>query len=133
MDGVLIVALPQRRGTVTYADGDVAPLHQTMMWMGTTEDIPRSEVFHLIQLTNDIAKKYGPAMATIIGAGWLGKDLEPIVITSSQELTDMRNEFANHPYIQELIANIEQHPTWILCREAVWRSYSLRSSWFLVR
>jgi hypothetical protein len=113
MDGVLMVALPQKRGTVTYADGDVAPLHQTMVWMGSTEDIPQSAVFHLIQLTNDIAKKYVPVMATIIGSGWLGKDMEQIVLTSSQALTDMRNEFANNPYTIDLMQNVQQHPTWI--------------------
>jgi hypothetical protein len=113
MDGVLMVALPQKRGTVTYTDGDVAPLHQTMVWIGTTDSIPQSAVYHLIQLTNDIAQKYGPAMATVIGAGWLGKDLEPIVITSSDDLTAMRNEFANHPHTMELMQGGEHHPTWI--------------------
>jgi hypothetical protein len=113
MDGVLMVALPQKRGTVTYKDGDIAPIHQTMVFLGTTEVIPQSAVYHFIQLTNDIAQKYGPAMATVIGSGWLGSDLEPIVITSSQELTDMRNEFFNHPHTQELLTGIDQHPTWI--------------------
>jgi hypothetical protein len=113
MDGVLMVALPQKRGTVTYSDGDIAPLHQTMVFMGTTENVPQSWVYHCIQLTNDIATKYGPAMATIIGSGNLGKDMEPIVITSSQELTDMRNEFANNQHIIQLMSGIEQHPTWI--------------------
>jgi hypothetical protein len=113
MDGVLMVALPQRRGTVTYKDGDVAPLHQTMVWLGNTEQIPQSAVYHFIQLTNDIAQKYGPAMATVIGSGWLGKDMEQIVVTSSHDLTAMRNEFANHPHTLELVQGIEQHPTWI--------------------
>jgi hypothetical protein len=113
MDGVLMVALPQKRGTVEYKDGDVAPLHQTMVFMGTTETVPQSSVYHFIQLTNDIAQKYGPAMATIIGSGWLGVDLEKVVITSSQELTDMRNEFANHPHTLEILSGFDQHPTWI--------------------
>lgn len=113
MDGVLMVALPATRGTVTYEDGDVAPLHQTMVWIGTTESIPQRAVYQLIQLTNDIAKKYFSVVSTVIGSGVLGIDSEKIVITQSRELTNIRDEFIENPYVIELMQHTEQHPTWI--------------------
>ena len=115
MSGIVIVALPLGERTVTYADGDVVPVHQTLIYLGDTANAyPTSQEMAQVNVeVEEIAQHFGIATAKVSGKGTLGPEQERIVITESMDLNVIRENLLDNFLISELIGKAPQHPHWI--------------------
>lgn len=113
MNGSLIVLLPINSGEYTYKDGDVAPFHQTTIWLGESDGINEQEVAQIISAMVLFCQSETPVTATIMGKGVLGPDYDPVVFTQSHEQVRLRQRLLMMTPIYEIHERVAQHPTWI--------------------
>lgn len=113
MDGATIVALPIGDKTITYSDGDTAPLHQTLVYLGDAVNISPEEVAKLSGFLKSLAADTSPVLARVCGKGTLGPDNEYVVLTESNELSKIRDQILSDDTVKTLADSIDQFPTWI--------------------
>jgi hypothetical protein len=113
MNSALIVALPIGDRTVTYKDGDTAPLHQTLVFFGDTLNVTPEERAKISNVVSLFATHTYPFTAKVIGKGTLGPDQDEVVFTESRELTRIRERFVGDFWVNQVMTRTEQHPNWI--------------------
>lgn len=113
MKHVVIVALPLGDRMVTYKDGDQAPAHQTLIYLGVKENVAAYDVAKIKVEVEAIAAAMSPAVAKVSGKGVLGEDQEQILITESVDMNVIREQLMDNPIIQEAMWKAEQYPNWI--------------------
>lgn len=110
---VVIVALPIGDKTFTYADGDVVPIHQTLIYLGTQDNIERHEASKISAFVEMLASDTGPITAKVSGKATLGEDRERVVLTESVELTELRRYLADNELISKVMSRVQQYPNWV--------------------
>lgn len=113
MSGVVIVALPIGDKKVTYADGDTTPVHQTLVYLGDSENVTPHEAARVMVEVETIADFNQPAIIKVSGKGTLGPEQERVIFTESLEINAIREQLLDNPIIQEVMMKAEQHPNWI--------------------
>lgn len=113
MHQALIVALPVGNQTVTYNDGDVAQVHETLIHLGDSALLTNDQVEGLASVVGDIADSTKMMYATVCGKGTLGPDSERVVLTESGDLVNLREALLARADIYEIVNNTKQHPWWI--------------------
>lgn len=111
--GVVIVALPEGDNTVTYNDGDTTEVHQTIVYLGTLDDLQEGEGDAILAVTEYIAAQVAPFTAMVIGAGTLGPDADAIVLTEADELQRLHDLATGDELIWDIYEERNNHPTWI--------------------
>lgn len=111
--GVVLVALPTGDQRVTYADGDSTEMHQTLAYLGNTDQLGPGERESVLQVAEAIAASFSPFSARVSGRGTLGEDQDDIVITEADELQAMHDMIAGDSETGRMFAERNNHPTWI--------------------
>jgi len=111
--GVVIVALPEGDEMITYEDGDTTEMHQTLAYLGTTDQLLEGEREEVIRTVENLASKFQPFTANVAGLGTLGKDQDGIAITESRELQDLHDMALDSPIVDRMYQERNGHPTWI--------------------
>jgi len=113
MNAVVIVALPLGDRQATYADGDTAPVHQTLIYLGDISTVTPYEAAKINVEVGVIAEAMTPAIAKVSGKGTLGPEQERIILTESVDINVIREQLMENPIIQEVMWRAPQHPNWI--------------------
>jgi hypothetical protein len=113
MNGITIVALPIGDKIITYRDGDTAPAHQTLVYMGDVNESSEEEKEHLIRILNDLTKGIPPILAKVAGTAILGPDHEPVALTETKELVSLRNHLIEDPMVMEMMSRAVQFPNYV--------------------
>lgn len=111
--GVVVVALPEGGGTVTYADGDTTELHQTIAYLGTVDELQPGDGDALMELVGRMAAATEPFTAKVVGKGTLGADQEEVVLTEAYELQSLHESVVADPVVGAMFVERNTHPTWI--------------------
>lgn len=114
MNGVCIVAMPVGDGTVTYKeDGSTAPLHQTLVYFGNTDNVSPETIAMLKHNVESIARVTRAFPARVIGHATLGEFAEEVVLTASEDIATLRANLLFNEVIREAADAIQQHPTYV--------------------
>jgi len=113
MNGVCIVALALGNQTVEYEDGDIAPVHQTLVYFGPQDQISREEIADVEHCVSAVASVVQIFPAMVVGKGTLGPDGDRVVFTESSEALQIRDALIFWPVVAALMNRFEQHPNWI--------------------
>ena len=111
--GVVLVALPAGDRTVTYADGDTTELHETLAYLGTTDQLAEGERDAVIEAAKRMASSTVPFTARVAGMGALGEDQDSIAITEAEELQALHEMALSSDQIGPMYSERNSHPTWI--------------------
>jgi hypothetical protein len=113
MNHSLIVAVPVGSETHTYEDGDVVPIHQTIVYFGSSKNVSTGEAHGLRSLVDVIAGQHNAIMARISGRAQLGPDGENVVLTESYVLSNIYRSFADNEFVKNIMRRTAQYPQWI--------------------
>lgn len=111
--GVLVVAIPEGAGEAVYGDGDTAPLHQTLIYVGKIDQLDIGDAVALVDAGQRLADEFAPFTARVAGKGILGPDRVDVVITESVSLQAMHDRLLDDPTIAAMYAERNDHPTWV--------------------
>jgi len=111
--GVIIAALPEGDGTVMYADGNTTELHQTIVYLGTTDQLAEGEREAIVALTQSLAESMVPFTARVAGMGQLGEHGDTVAITEAAELQALHDAAVADATVGQMFASRNEHPTWI--------------------
>lgn len=111
--GVVLVALPEGDNTVTYEDGDTTELHQTIAYLGKTDQLLDGEREAVLDLAAAMAESMTPFTARVAGMGTLGADQDSVAITEAVELQALHDMARAHEVVGGMYAERNGHPTWI--------------------
>lgn len=84
-----------------------------MAYLGAVNDISKQEGESIHEFLTWLSENTSPFVAKVSGHGYLGEDLEKIIITESIDLQRIRDQLLESPFIREIIRSVEQHPSWI--------------------
>lgn len=114
MGGLCIVALPVGNATVTYKeDGSTAPLHQTLVYLGDAEAATFDRINALGSAISEVARVTRAFPAQIIGGATLGEFQEDVVLTSSDELLNVRDRLLLDDTVRGVFTSVKQHPGYV--------------------
>jgi len=111
--GVVLVALPAGDQRVTYEDGDSTELHQTLAYLGSTDQMQEGEREAVLEVAERMAARFEPFTARVSGRGTLGEDQDEIVLTEADELQAMHNFAIDGGPVMAMYEERNGHPTWI--------------------
>jgi hypothetical protein len=111
--GVVIVALPADGGEITYNDGDTAPIHQTLVYLGSVDELSTGERDAVRNVAGVLAAEVEPFDATAIGRATLGADGDEVVLTEADELQLLHDLALGNPVVAEMYEARNGHPSWI--------------------
>jgi hypothetical protein len=113
MSGVIVAALVEGDGTVTYADGDVAPLHQTLAYLGTVDDLADGDRDTIVEAVEALAASMAPFDGYVCGVASLGPDGDRVALTEAPELQAAHDAIVDNGRTSELHDAHNAHPSWI--------------------
>ena len=113
MNGFCIVALPLGDNKVEYNDGDIAPVHQTLVYLGNAQNFDERTFYEVKLEVQELARLLPVISAKVCGRATLGPDAEKVILTESAELTSIRNALVSFSPIADALARTTQYPNWI--------------------
>lgn len=113
MDGVCLVALPMGDHKIRYNDGDEAPMHQTLVYLGKTKDLTLAQRGALLITLERLAMSVQPFTATVSGLATLGSDGDKVAITEAAELQKLHDMSLQNGIVRKMHQERNEHPTWI--------------------
>jgi hypothetical protein len=111
--GVVIVALPEGDNMITYKDGDTTEMHQTLVYLGSTDQLQPGEMETIEAVGREIAASTAPFTARIAGLATLGEDQDTVAITEAQELQMLHEMARDNETVEAMYQERNGHPTWI--------------------
>ena len=110
--GAVIVMLPAEPADIEYADGDKAPAHQTLAYLGAFYDLEDVEEAAIDRVIDEIANTIPPFTARVSGRATLGDDGDEVAITEAHELQQAHDLCVRDAYVGPLYKE-HAYPTWI--------------------
>jgi hypothetical protein len=108
--GGVIALLVEGDESVEYGDGDTAPLHATIAFVGDATEMDDTERAEMIEAARHIGQTIGPFAATPVSAATFGND--EVQIIEHPRLVEVRNLALAPPRIAARAAAAE-HPLWL--------------------
>jgi hypothetical protein len=108
--GAVLVLLVEGEELVEYTDGDYAPLHCTVVFLGDMDDLGPGCTDHLVEAARHIGASVPPFSASPVSAATFGD--EDVHIIEAPELASVRSMALAQPDLADAAGQAE-HPLWL--------------------
>lgn len=113
-EGVVVVLIPDGLDDIEYNDGDSAPAHSTLAYLGKTDTITPDQIEEVRSLTEHLAQMSGgPFTATVAGKATLGEKQDEVVLIESVMIQALRDVLEADGTCDHLLHNGDMHPHFI--------------------
>lgn len=103
--GIVIVLVPDGLDDIEYKDGDKAPAHTTVAYLGSTDDATEEELEEVRKTAARLAELLpGPVTAKVAGRATLGDEQDEVVLVEAQEIQDLHEAAMSDPTCHRLAA-----------------------------
>lgn len=109
----LIALLPVGDREITYADGDRAPMHLTLAYMGDADNYDKDDIDRFDKVVTDLADEIPPFTAKVAGHATLGEDGDTVCLVESDDLADCRDWVMSDAGLRKAVEGASTHPHWI--------------------
>jgi len=110
-DGAVIAAMVEGNERHTYDDGDSAPLHCTLCFLGPAAELSTDERDRIVNVTRQISKDYGPFEATVSSDAEFGDT--PVRLVEAAALQSMHDDVVGDRVIGGLHTEYNDHPHFV--------------------
>lgn len=113
-DGAALVLIVEGDETHTYDDGESAPLHCTIKYLGPAADLSTIDKHRVISTAQRIGNAVGPFTAGINAEAGFGPDGNtPVKIIEADELNTVRDLALDDATVRHYGELNDEHPQWI--------------------
>jgi 2'-5' RNA ligase len=109
----VIVLIPDGLDEIEYKDGDRAPAHSTLAYMGSTADATDEELEEVRRTAERLAHVCGPFEASRAGLATLGEHQDEVMLVEAQEIQDLHDVLLSDETCRRLLAERNEHPHFI--------------------
>lgn len=110
-DGAVLAALVEGDEQHTYDDGDSAPLHCTICFLGSAADLSAVQRQNIISTAARISEDYGPFEAAVTSDAQFGDT--PVRLVESSALADIHDDVLANRTIADLSDRYNDHPHFV--------------------
>lgn len=112
--GVVIVLIPDGLDEIEYKDGDRAPAHSTLAYLGSTDDATDEELEEVRRTAERLAHVVpGPFEASRAGLATLGELQDEVMLVEAQEIQDLHDVLLSDETCRRLLRERNEHPHFI--------------------
>ena len=110
-DGAVIALLVEGDEQVTYDDGDAAPLHCTICFLGPADALTPVAKRRVETVARRIGEDFAPFEAKVVSPAEFGET--PVGILEHPALTDVHAQALADRTISTLVDDNDEHPQWL--------------------
>lgn len=110
-EGAAIVLLCEGDDTYSYDDGDTAPLHCTICFLGNAADMAPDQRSHIVDVTGQISDYLTPFDAPVVSAAKFGGT--PVRLVEHGDIDYARTLALADPTVDALASTYEDHPHYL--------------------
>lgn len=112
--GVVLVLIPDDLDEIEYNDGDRAPAHSTLAYMGSIDDATDEELDEVRRTAERLAQVLpGPFEASIAGLATLGDHRDEVMLVEAQEIQDLHDVLLSDETCRRMLRERNEHPHFI--------------------
>lgn len=110
-NGAVIALLVEGDDEVDYEDGDSAPLHCTVCFLGDAADIDDDDLTAILTTTEHVASRIVPFDADVVSPAEFGET--PVTLVEHENINGARDYVLADPTIATLAGFGEEHPGYL--------------------
>jgi hypothetical protein len=110
-NGAVIVLLVEGDEEVDYGDGDTAPLHCTLCFLGDAEDLGDDDLSTILTHTERCASQIDPFDAEVVSPAEFGET--PVCLVEHENINGARDYVLEDPTVATLAGFGEDHPGYL--------------------
>lgn len=112
--GVVLVLIPDELDEIEYNDGDRAPAHSTLAYLGKIDDATDEEIADVRATAARLAEILpGPFEASVAGLATLGEKQDEVILVEAREIQDLHDVITSDSSCARMLDERNEHPHFV--------------------